>query len=586
MAAGLTAESRIVRWKRLAVILIASSCQRSPEAIPAAGFHRIRGEPVCRRCTIELREIAVLGSDSDPASPREDAAGQECMVARMRSGDFAVSGMVGGGSIWFYSPDGRLVRSSGRRGAGPGEFGSRLRLVVSPADTLYVVDDSNARVQVLTPAGEFVRAFPWRGRYRSFGLLAGGVLLFQRAVTGRDDPLFNVVASTGELVRRFGRATMDELDLENWIVSPATRGFWLASIWKYEMYRYASPDSPTSTVVRDVDWFPPGGKLADGVYNTVAPPPFLIHIREDRVRTALDVFAGPGSGLEAGPRAETVTRVVPSHLRHRDRSPGCFDIPSDRAHPLRRKTGPDLRHQPDVHRDRDRGGQHAVADSRAHAHGWELMVHRTSRGRTGKAVTVRRAQQAGLVFLIIVLAPCDRRVAASPLGADQIERIDSLARAVMRERSVPGLSIAIASRGELLLARGWGTANGSDPVTDKTVFDLGSIKKQITAAAVLRLVDRGAIDLNDPVEKWVQSIRVLGTPVRIRQMLEQVSGLPDVEDDTIRTLDFAPGSRWGYSNANFDRMDAVIEAVDGRPFPVFLEEELAGPLHLASLSNV
>jgi CubicO group peptidase (beta-lactamase class C family) len=205
------------------------------------------------------------------------------------------------------------------------------------------------------------------------------------------------------------------------------------------------------------------------------------------------------------------------------------------------------------------------------------MVHRTS----GRRIS---ALHAGLVYLVIVLASCDPRAATSPLGADQIERIDSLARAVMRERSVPGLSIAIASRGELLLARGWGTANGSDPVTDKTVFDLGSIKKQITAAAVLRLVDRGAIDLNDPVEKWVQSIHVPGTPVRIRQMLEQVSGLPDVEDDTIRTLDFAPGSRWEYSNANFDRMDAVIEAVDGRPFPVFLDEELAGPLHLASLS--
>ena len=183
----------------------------------------------------------------------------------------------------------------------------------------------------------------------------------------------------------------------------------------------------------------------------------------------------------------------------------------------------------------------------------------------------------------------DARVRHAPLEPSVLRRVDSVAAVFMDRRSVPGLSIAVASYGRLLYARGYGVAalsgERAGPVTPRTVFELGSIKKPITAAVVLQLAERGLVGLDDPAGRWIGRIRTEGPPVRVRDMLNQVSGLPDVDDTaTVRALDFEPRSRWAYRNANFDLLDLLVEKATGQHFRGYLKDSMMDPLGLYTLA--
>jgi D-alanyl-D-alanine carboxypeptidase len=206
---------------------------------------------------------------------------------------------------------------------------------------------------------------------------------------------------------------------------------------------------------------------------------------------------------------------------------------------------------------------------------------RRARGAPGRALLMLGAATA-LGSLGCTL----RDRGPDPLPQAIVNRVDSVMAEYRRMRSVPGLSLTIVRRGRILLSRGYGWADtsGVTPTSDETIFELGSIKKPLTAAVILRMTERGQVRLSDPVEKWVTSIRVPGSPVRIRDMLSQVSGLPELDDaETITRLDFEPGTRWAYSNANFDRLDRVVGAVDGRTFADYVAEEFSAPMGLTSL---
>ncbi len=191
------------------------------------------------------------------------------------------------------------------------------------------------------------------------------------------------------------------------------------------------------------------------------------------------------------------------------------------------------------------------------------------------------------IALAAALAGCRASdLAPDALSAAIIERVDSVMEGYLRMRSVPGISVTIVRNGDVLLSRGYGwmDAGHAAPVTGETVFELGSIKKPLTAAVVLHMAERELVGLDDPIGRWAPLVRVPGTPVRIRDMLHQVSGLPNVEDtEPITHLDFEPGTRWAYRNANFDLLDGVIEAASGRSFSRYFNDELAPPAGVQSL---
>jgi CubicO group peptidase (beta-lactamase class C family) len=193
---------------------------------------------------------------------------------------------------------------------------------------------------------------------------------------------------------------------------------------------------------------------------------------------------------------------------------------------------------------------------------------------------------------------------ASPAALDGIGR---LVDSTLREKSFAGAVVGVAVDGRISFIKGYGLADVEQrvPVTEKTVFRIGSVTKQFTAAAVLRLVDQGKLSLDDPLIKFVPEFP-RGSEVTVRQLLSHTSGImsythPKVagqlkdagkRDWTIKDLvariatieplyEFDPGTAWSYSNSGYMLLGAIIEQVSGKKYAEFLESELFAPLELA-----
>lgn len=102
--------------------------------------------------------------------------------------------------------------------------------------------------------------------------------------------------------------------------------------------------------------------------------------------------------------------------------------------------------------------------------------------------------------------------------------------AVLRERSIPGLSLVILRGDDILLAQGYGFAEvgHAKRVSASTVFQLGSIGKQFLAALILRLAEQGRLSLDDPVNRYLPDFTKLPPEVRVRHLLSHTSGVREL----------------------------------------------------------
>lgn len=299
----------------------------------------LEDEPTCSECGVELREHLVLSDSAAPAGIREDAAGRDCMVARTSNGEWLLAGTVGGGQILWFDKDGGYTRSLGRRGEGPGEFGSDLRVMVGAGDSIYVLDDEQARLSVLTPSGEFVRSFVMPAQYRAVVRLPDGGFLFHRRPEGPTTPIFVRVDADGRMEGTFGQPRLEgaEAVLDTWLLAPAAEGgTWLASIWDYEIARHDPPGQARTMVTRTVEWFPFAPPRIDEAELDARPPSTLRHLFEDDSGRLWVFVASPSPNWEPGiplePRYEWALRsfesivevidLVGGAVLARDRFPG------------------------------------------------------------------------------------------------------------------------------------------------------------------------------------------------------------------------------------------------------------------------
>jgi CubicO group peptidase (beta-lactamase class C family) len=166
----------------------------------------------------------------------------------------------------------------------------------------------------------------------------------------------------------------------------------------------------------------------------------------------------------------------------------------------------------------------------------------------------------------------------------------------------PGAAVAVAIGDEVVHSAGYGLANieWGIPIDAETVFRIGSITKQFTAAAILRLAAEGKLGIDDPLERHLPDYPVGGRRITLRHLLNHTSGiksysaLPGVagfirNDLSLSELidlfkdtppDFAPGERYLYNNSGYVLLGAVIEAVSGKSYESFLTETFFEPLGL------
>jgi CubicO group peptidase (beta-lactamase class C family) len=202
-----------------------------------------------------------------------------------------------------------------------------------------------------------------------------------------------------------------------------------------------------------------------------------------------------------------------------------------------------------------------------------------------------------------VTAPALSAQAAAPRGR-VVATIDSLAMAFLADGPVAGVSVAVVKGRDTILAKGYGLADIENevPATTKTVYRIGSITKQFTSAAIMRLVDNGKLSLEDTLGKLLPSAAPAWRGVTLRRLLNHTSGIrsytglgprwqrrwrEDMSPDTIvglvrdDTLDFKPGAQWRYNNTAYVLLGMIIERASGKPYATFLEEEFLRPLGLS-----
>lgn len=175
--------------------------------------------------------------------------------------------------------------------------------------------------------------------------------------------------------------------------------------------------------------------------------------------------------------------------------------------------------------------------------------------------------------------------------------VDSIARHAMHDQAIPGLSVAIVKDGRTVLERGWGTERAKHPqaATAATAYQIASISKQFTAAAVLRLAEQGRVRLSDPVTEYVDGLPAAYGEVTLERLLNHTAGVPNFTDffrefrrplspaqlvDSLakRRLIFPPGTAFRYSNSGYYLLGLVIERVTGEPYADYLERQFWAPL--------
>ena len=168
---------------------------------------------------------------------------------------------------------------------------------------------------------------------------------------------------------------------------------------------------------------------------------------------------------------------------------------------------------------------------------------------------------------------------------------------------VPAVQIAVSHRGQIIYSEAFGMTDreSATAATPRSVLRVGSITKQFTAAAILRLVERGALTLDDRIEKYVPEFDPRGRTITLRHLLTHTSGVardpylptmtppvlsaPFPREQAIKALnskpfDFTPGSSWKYSNSGFLLLGYAIESITGMPFADFIHSEFVMPLGL------
>ena len=166
----------------------------------------------------------------------------------------------------------------------------------------------------------------------------------------------------------------------------------------------------------------------------------------------------------------------------------------------------------------------------------------------------------------------------------------------------PGCALGVIRDGTFVYRKsyGLGSLELNVPLTTQSVFYMGSVSKQFTAASVVLASEQGFLSLDDNVRKYIPELPNYGTPITLRQMLHHTSGLQDIlrllassgrsyydlhpADELLdlivhqTALDFSPGSHFRYSNTNYFLLGEVVRRATSRPLSVFAAENICRPL--------
>ncbi|TDC72183.1 class A beta-lactamase-related serine hydrolase [Streptomyces hainanensis] len=184
--------------------------------------------------------------------------------------------------------------------------------------------------------------------------------------------------------------------------------------------------------------------------------------------------------------------------------------------------------------------------------------------------------------------------------------VDRYLDAYLAETGLPGAVVAVTRGDEVVHVAGYGRTAGGAEITARTPVPVASLSKSMTAMAVLRLVEAGEVELDEPVRRYLPEFTMADPragEITVRQLLNQTSGMadsaypdltrpqPDTLEEAVAAMRGArlaadPGTAWSYHNPHYFVLARLVEVVSGRSFAGYLADEVFGPLGMADTTSV
>ena len=175
-------------------------------------------------------------------------------------------------------------------------------------------------------------------------------------------------------------------------------------------------------------------------------------------------------------------------------------------------------------------------------------------------------------------------------------KVDSVARAALADGRAAGLSVAVVRGRDTIVLRGYGYADleWDVPTPNAAIYEIGSVTKQFTAAAILQLMEQGKLSLDDEVTKYLPDYNTQGHRITLRRLLDHTSGIKGYTEmpifgrlmplklpkDTLvkvfsaAPFDFAPGEGQVYNNSAYFLLGLIIEKVSGQSYADYVQKNL------------
>lgn len=185
------------------------------------------------------------------------------------------------------------------------------------------------------------------------------------------------------------------------------------------------------------------------------------------------------------------------------------------------------------------------------------------------------------------------------------DALDDRINSIMAERHIPGAAVAVVQNGKVVRMKGYGVATleFNVPVTTETVFEIGSVSKQMTAAGIMLLVQDGKVSLDEKISKYLPNTPEAWSNVTVRHLLTHTSGIKSYSsldgfslsermtiNDFIKKLsphplEFTPGEKNIYSNSGFNLLAYIIETQSGKKYMDYMRERIFIPLGMTKTGD-
>lgn len=201
------------------------------------------------------------------------------------------------------------------------------------------------------------------------------------------------------------------------------------------------------------------------------------------------------------------------------------------------------------------------------------------------------------LLVLLIVTSCSIRHFKMAENKSEFQEIDSIMTKTY-ERGLFNGNVLVAKNNKIIYQKSFGFTDETkkNPLNTKSIFNIGSIAKEFNAVSIMILVERGLLNLDDPISKFNLGLPKWAEKVTIRHLINYASGIPKIESGFTTVTDkdawkilrssdnllFEPGTGYKYDNGNVFLQRRIIEKVSGKTFEEFVTENIVKPLKMTN----